>query len=654
MCGLVGILDPLAGAGASERILRRMAATLVHRGPDGEGYVIRGACALGFRRLAIVDVDAPSPPFADESRTVWSVANAEIYNGDELRAGLVERGHRVKTRVDTEVIPHLYQEHGVDLVHHLNGMFALAVWDERNQTLLLARDRAGEKPLFYWRGDDGTLVFASELRALLAHPRIEPVVDATALRRYLLHDFFPAPATPFAGIRKLPAGHLMVARPQGVTVDGYWDLAASFDNPELARRRPDDLAEELDGRIGLAVQRRRRSDVPLGVFLSGGLDSSTVLAHLAEQSGPGVPAFAIGHADPEFDESRYARETSRRFGARCHAVVLGEADLAEGLRRVGHGLDEPLGDASTIPTHLLALHARRQVKVVLSGEGADEIFAGYPTYVGHRLADGYRRLPSPLRRAILAAARRARPAMGNVGPAYLLRRFVEAAGRDAIERHHLWFGSLGPEAGEAVLAPEVVELLRDDDPLAAATARLAGRRFPDRLARLLYTDFTMYLQDDLLTKVDRATMLASLEARAPFLDHELVEFVAGIPSHLKLSGLRTKAILRRASRKRLPAAVLSRRKRGFNIPFSRWLLHGLGEELKKRFAPERIAARGLLSPAGVDRLLSEHLARRADHRKPLFTLLALDLWCDRVFGAGATVPVVRGEMAPTASDREVA
>jgi asparagine synthase (glutamine-hydrolysing) len=656
MCGLVGILDRRAGAGGeSEALVRRMAATLVHRGPDGEGYRARGACAFGFRRLAIVDVDAPSPPFANEAGTVWSVANAEIYNGDELRAGLLGRGHAVATRVDTEVIPHLYEEHGVDLVPRLDGMFALAVWDERRETLLLARDRAGEKPLFYWQGDDGTLVFASELRALLEHPRIEAVVDAVSLRRYLLHDFFPAPSTPFAGIRKLPAGHLLVARVEGTSVDRYWDLAASFGDPDLARRRPEELAEELDARIGLAVARRRASDVPLGVFLSGGIDSSTVLAHLAEQVGPGVPAFVLGHTDPEFDESRYAEETGRFFGADCHRLVLDEGTLAEGLRRVGEGFDEPLGDASTIPSHLLALHARRRVKVVLSGEGADELFAGYPTYLGHRIAGWYRRFPASLRRAILAAARRAPATMGNVGPTYLLRRFAEAAERGTIERHHLWFGSVGPEMAESLLAPEIAELLREDDPFASATARLSGHDFPDDLARLLYTDFTMYLQDDLLTKVDRATMLASLEARAPFLDHELAEFAAGIPSRLKLSGLTTKAILRRACRKRLPPTVLSRRKRGFNIPFSRWLLHGLGEELRARFSPERVAARGLFSPAGVERLLSEHLALRADHRKPLFNLLALDLWCDRVFGEGARVPVVRAEGAgPALGDRVVA
>jgi len=645
MCGIVGVVDRRAIPGESERIVQRMAAALVHRGPDGEGHVTRGACSLGFRRLSIIDVDAAVPPYANEDGSIWSIANAEIYNGDELRSDLVARGHGLAGRVDTEVVPHLYEEHGVDFVRQLNGMFAFAVWDDRRQTLILGRDRAGEKPLFYWTGDDGTLAFASELRALLAHPRIEKTVDAVSLRRYLLHDFFPAPATPFVGIRKLPAGHTLVARPQGVEVTRYWDLAASFANPALAGRRAHDLADELDARIALAVSRRRVSDVPLGVFLSGGVDSSTVLAHLAAQLGDGVPTFALGHADPEFDESRFAHEASRFYGAECHTLLLDESDLAEGLRRVGESFDEPLGDASTIPTHLLALHARNHVKVVLAGEGADETFAGYPTYLGHRLAGWYRRIPSPLRRVLLSAANRAPVTMGSVGIAYLTRRFAAAAERDTLERHHLWFGSLGPETLEGVLSPGLRELLRDDDPFGAARERLAGRDLPDELSRLLYTDFTMYLQDDLLTKVDRATMLASLEARAPFLDHELVEFAAGIPSKYKLSGLETKSILRRAERRRLPPEVLKRRKRGFNIPFSRWLLHGLGEQLRARFTPERITARGLLSPTGVGRLLSEHLESKADHRKPLFNLLALDLWCDRTFGDGAPVPVGRDAAA---------
>ena len=650
MCGIVGILGGAIASGEREALARRMAATLTHRGPDGSGAVADGPCAFGFQRLAIIDLDSDCPPFPNEDRTVWSVANAEIYNSEPLRSELEDRGHTFRTDVDTEVIPHLWEELGIEMLRRLNGMFSFAVWDSRARRLLLARDRAGEKPLFYWRGA-GQLVFASELRALLAHPDVPRRLDPVAIRRYLLHDYFPAPLTPFAGVRKLPAGHYLVAEGDAEpTVRPYWDLADHYGNGELEARSTASLVEELDERLALAVERRRRADVPVGVFLSGGIDSSTVLAYMAEQQGAGVPAFSLGHQDAGFDESRYARDTARFFGADFHELVLGESDLADGLARVGEGFDEPLGDASTIPSHLLARFARQRVKVVLSGEGADELFAGYPTYFGHRVAAGYQHLPGWLAHGLLRGARALAPvSMGNVGLDYLLQRFATAAEMDLVERHHSWFGSLAPATQAAVLAPRVLDRLEGDDPFGSARARLAGRDFPDDLSRALYSDFTMYLQDDLLTKVDRATMLASLEARAPFLDHDLAEFVAGLPSRHKLSRWSTKAILRRTVRRRLPRAVLSRRKRGFNIPFSRWLLHGLGEELRRRFAPERVDARGLLSAAGVNRLLDEHLSRRADYRKPLFTLLVLDLWCDRWFGDSSPIPLAGASLEADSS-----
>jgi asparagine synthase (glutamine-hydrolysing) len=615
-----------------------MTATMVHRGPDGEGHASRKGCDLGFRRLAIIDLDASASPLASEDGTVWTVCNGELYNGAELRADLEARGHRFHTRMDTEVIPHLYEEHGPAMLDRLDGMFAFAVWDETRRTLVLGRDRAGEKPLFFWRGED-EFVFASELRAMLIHPRVPKAVDPVALRRYLLHDYFPAPLSPIGGIRKLEAGHMLVMREGAVTVKRYWDLRDYFGR-ENDSRRASDVAEELDHRIGIAVNRRRRSDVPVGVFLSGGIDSATILAHMSEQAGSGVLVFSLGHDERSFNEARFAAETARLFKADYNELILGEADLEEGLQRIGDGMDEPLGDASTIPTHLLSRFARQKVKVILSGEGADEMFGGYPTYAGSQIADGFRRLPRWMRRGFATLVRGVLPvSMGNVGLDYLLSRFLAGAEQGRIERHHTWFGSLLPARHEQVLAPAMLEALADDDPFASARSRLHGRDLPDGLAELLYTDFTMYLQDNLLTKIDRATMLASLEARGPFLDHELAEFVAGLPSRFKLHRFTGKAILRRAVSHRLPREILTRRKRGFNIPFSRWLLHDLGDRLKQRFSPERVRSRGLLSPTGVAKLLDEHLTRQADHRKPLFTLLALDLWCDRTFGDGARVPI---------------
>jgi asparagine synthase (glutamine-hydrolysing) len=646
MCGIVGIVSQDRSQSERERIVKKMAASIAHRGPDGTGLVSCGECTLGFQRLAIMDLDAESPPFSTELNSVWSVCNGQIYNAPELRRHLAARGHRLRTGTDTEVIPHVYEQSGLDFVNRLSGMFAIALWDGLARRLILARDRAGEKPLFYWKSGS-ELAFASEIRALRMHPDCPDALDPVAIRRYLLHDYFPAPYTPISGIRKLPAGHVLVSDPRGTTTRCYWDLSDYFGSSSLQAVRESDLAPMLDEQIGRAVRSRSRSDVPFGVFLSGGIDSATILSHLADEFGDGVPAFSIGHEDDEFDESERARSTARHFGADFHPLVLGRSDLERGLAIVASRFDEPLGDASTIPTHLLSLHARDHVKVVLSGEGADELFAGYPTYLGARIAEGYRRLPAAARSSIASAARLLVPhSMGNVGVDYLVERFLAGAGAPTIERHHTWFGSMGPVTLDAVLSPRMVEAIGGDDVFWSARRRVSGRAFPDALSKLLYTDFTMYLQDGLLTKVDRAAMLASLEARAPFLDHELVEFAATIPSHLKLRGITTKAVLRDAVRHRLPNGILQRRKRGFNIPFSKWLLDGLGHQLRRRFSPERVSARGLLRSSTVNRILDEHMAGQADHRKPLFTLMMLDLWCDRVYGVGMRVPIAHPSRTP--------
>ncbi|MGH9464828.1 MAG: asparagine synthase (glutamine-hydrolyzing) [Thermoanaerobaculia bacterium] len=648
MCGIVGLLGPDLTAPGDGTALAMLDA-LAHLGPDGAGLVRRAGCRLGVRRLAIIDLAASSEPFANEDVTVTCVCNGQIYNSAELRRELEGKGHVFRTNVDTEVVLHLWEEHGVDLVQRLNGMFAFGIWDDRQQTLMLGRDRAGEKPLFYWT-DGGRLVFASEMRALLAHPAIPARLDPLALLRYLAHGFVPAPLTPIAGIRKLPAAHFLVARRGRVELFRYWDLADWFAEPGSRDPRcADEIVASLEERLAVAVERRSRSDVPFGVFLSGGIDSSTVLSYISEAQGPGVPAFSIGHADPSFDESSFAAEVARLFKADLHTLTLHESDLEEGLRQVGRHLDEPLGDASTIPTYLLARFARQRVKVVLTGEGGDELFGGYPTYLGHRLADGLRRVPAPIRRALVAAVRRCVPVtMGNVGLDYLIQRFAYGLEQGPLERHHAWFGSIQPDRLQRLLAPSLVAALDERDIAAPFASAGSRRKLAAGLDQLLYTDFVLYLQDDLLTKVDRTSMLVSLEARAPFLDHELAQFVAGIPARLKVRRLTTKAILRRAMRRRLPASVLSRRKRGFNIPFSRWVLHGLGDSLRERFSRERVEARGLLSFAGVKELLDEHMSRRADHRRPLFTLLALDLWCDRTFGESRPIPV--GEAGGCAAD----
>ena len=638
MCGIVGVIDYSGDNSDSPTITDQMASSLHHRGPDGKGHFHNGPCSFAFRRLGIMDVEAPSPPFPNEDKTVWSMANAEIYNSDGIKSELVQKGHTFRTHVDTEVLPHLWEDHGPDLVKFLNGMFAFAIWDERQQSLMLGRDRGGEKPLYYWHCSK-TFVFGSELRAMLAHPKVPRAIDPVALRRYLLHGYFPAPYSPIAEIKKLPAGHRLILKDGQIDICRYWDLSEYY-QPSAKPRKADEIAEELDSRIAKAVSYRRRSDVPVGVFLSGGIDSSSILAHLSDQVGPGVEAFTLGHTDRSFDESQVAQRTAQHFDASFNELILSEADLADGLRMVGEGFDEPLGDASTIPTLLLSHFARKKVKVVLSGEGADEIFAGYPTYIGNKVVGAYQKIPSLLRRGLLKTVRAFTPvSMGNVGMDYLLQLFAAAADSELVERHQTWFGSISPDRHSSLLSDKMGQELEVDDPFASARSCVGRTKFPDSLSNLLYQDFSLYLQDDLLTKIDRSTMLASLEARAPFLDHELVEFAAGIPSSLKVAGITTKAILRKAVKKRLPKEVLQQRKRGFNIPFSRWLLNGLADEMRERFSREQVDARGLFSTDGIRKLLDEHTERKADHRKPLFALLAFDMWCDATYGKGIEIPV---------------
>jgi asparagine synthase (glutamine-hydrolysing) len=638
MCGIVGVFDFAGENPESSGIVKSMAETIRHRGPDCGGFVQLGRCTFGFQRLSIVDIDAPSPPLPNEDKSVWTMANAEIYNSGEIRPRLEKKGHAFRTDVDTEVIPHLWEELGPDLVQQLNGMFAIAVWDTKKQSLMLARDRAGEKPLFYWH-DSRQLVFASELRALLAHPAVPRAVDPVALRRFLLHGFFPAPGCPIADIKKLPAGHQLLVQDGKLELRRYWDLADHYSQPKLTGS-VGEVAEDLDQRIAHSVTYRRRSDVPVGVFLSGGIDSSCILSHLSEQVGAGVQTFTLGHDDLSFDESRFARKTAEYFDAEFNELILSEGDLEKGLQMVAAGFDEPLGDASIIPTLLLSHFARQKVKVVLSGEGADEMFAGYPTYLGNRFVGAYKKMPAALRRGLLKAVSALMPvSMGNVGMDYMLQLFAEGAESELIERHHTWFGSIPPKLHQGLLSERVWEHLQEDDPFGSARAIFSGSTFPDSLAKVLYSDFSLYLQDDLLTKVDRSTMLASLEARAPFLDHELLEYVARIPSSMKVSGLTTKAILKRAVKHRLPKEVLKQRKRGFNIPFSRWLLNGMGDKMAERFSEERVRERGLFNHQGIKQLLDEHMSRRADHRKPLFALLAFDMWCDSFYDAGEEIPV---------------
>jgi asparagine synthase (glutamine-hydrolysing) len=656
MCGIVGIADLRGGHRPDPGLVATMADTMAHRGPDGACVVEVGAAdtprmAFGFRRLSILDLGAGARAYADESGRLRVICNGEIYNDVELRRELSARGHRFETRCDTEIIPHLYEEHGLDLASHLNGMFAFAIFDADAGRLVLGRDRAGEKPLYYL-GRQGEVMFASEIKALLAHPGVSREIDLPALTRYLLYGYFPAPHTPFAGVRKLPAGHLLIAERGTLRIEPYWALRRFFQDggaageagPGLpgARRSGgpslDEAAREVRRLLREAIELRLRADVPVGIFFSGGVDSSAIAALAVEICGRPVPTFTLGFADPDFDESACARRAAAHLGTDHHELVVGEAEMMEALYAMARVLDEPLADASIVPTHLLSRFARRHVKVALGGEGGDELFAGYPTYLGDAPARLYARLPAAARGLLRRLVERVPPTFSNVSLEFLLKKFVAAASLPLEVRHQVWFGAFGPDRQRELLSDAALGALEragpGADPLEEARAAVRGFRPRHPLDALLLTDFLMYLQDDLLTKVDRASMAASLEVRAPFLHHPLVEYVAGLPAELKLRGFATKRVLKRALRDRLSPEIAGRRKRGFNIPLAR-LMHGrLAPLLARALDPVRVERGGLLRPAAVGALLKEHMEKRRDNGRLLWNLLMLQLWHSRHFEGG--------------------
>ncbi len=646
MCGIVGIADFRQGARPDPLLVAGMTDTLAHRGPDGACVVEIDAAAgaglaFGFRRLSIIDLGAGARAYADEAGRFRVICNGEIYNHPELRRDLLSRGHRFETRCDTEVIPHLYEEHGIDFVSRLNGMFAFAVFDVRDERLVLGRDRAGEKPLYYLE-QGGELMFASEIKALLAHPRVSREINLHALTRYLMHGYFPAPHTPFVGVRKLPAGHLLIAERGATRIVRYWNLRGFFEKaalpaPSGSAPSEREATEEVGRLLAEGVALRMRADVPVGVFFSGGVDSSSIAALAVEQSSGPVPTFTLGIDDPDFNEADYARRAAAHIGTEHHETIVGEREMHEALLTMSRYLDEPLADASLLPTYLLSRFARQSVKVTLGGEGGDELFAGYPTYLGDRLARAYGHLPRAARALVRGAIERVRPTFSNVGIEFLLKRFILAAELPQDVRHQVWFGAFSPERQKTLLSDTALATLAAgpaDDPLREARAAVAGFKGRHPLDALLLTDFLLYLQDDLLTKVDRASMATSLEVRAPFLHHPLVEYVAGLPASMKLRGMTGKYLLKRAMASRLTKEITSRRKRGFNIPLARFMHRGLAPLLERALDPARVARGGILRPEAVTAILREHQERRRDNGRILWNLLMLQLWHSRHFGGG--------------------
>lgn len=602
MCGIYGIMS--GSALRHPRVLDAMGEALRHRGPDGRAFFSAPHVSIGTERLRIIDLhERADQPFASPDDAVWLEANGEIYNAPELRARYADYPYRSHSDVET-ILP-LYLEHGPAAVAQLDGMFGLAIWDDRTKQLLLARDRAGEKPLFYARAG-GEVLFASELQCLLRHPEVSRELDLAALGDYLALGYVPEPRTPFSAIRRVPAGTYMLFREGGEETVRYWDPDAFRPEAIDAQR----AVAETQRLIERAVAKQVMSDVPVGVFISGGLDSS-ILATLASRviGVDKVHTFSAQFAEESYDESGDAAVLARRMRTRHVPVRTDEETLLDALRNVTTRVAEPLADPAILPTFLLARAAREHVKVILSGEGADELFGGYPTYLGHKIAPKYDAMPAFVRRGLRRLAFALPPSGKKVTLEYLLKRFVSDAERPWMERHLSWFGTgLGGATG--------VSQPRDLDPLAGA----------------MLLDYRSYLRDNLLVKVDRATMLSSVEARAPFLDRDVSAFALSLPANLRVRGLTTKWVLKKAAEKWLPREVIYRRKRGLSVPVASWINRGLRGEVDRLLEPRRLRERGFIDEPRVTKLLAEHRGGHANHAKPLWAVVMLEYWLENWAG----------------------
>src|SRR4051812_43217124 len=613
MCGICGIASATA---PSLDAVRAMSRALRHRGPDSAGEVATGPVALAARRLAIIDLEHGDQPIATEGDAVTVVQNGEIYNHRELAAQL--RGHAFRTRCDTEVIGHLYEEHGLRAFERLRGMFAIALWDARERRLVLARDRFGIKPLFHARLRDGGFAFASELRALARAPGFGRELDPAALEAYLAFNSIPGPLTAYAAARKLRPGHWLTwdAR-TGAVETGRWARPAPVAAGAVRREPASALADELRERLRDSVRAHLVSDVPVGVLLSGGIDSSALTALAATESRERVQTFSIGFKERSFDELAQARLVARRYGTDHHELIV-EPDAARLLPEIVRAADEPLGDSSALPTYLVSQLAAQHVKVVLSGEGGDELFGGYETYAADLLAARV----GPLARRLAPLVERLPSGNARVPLDYKLKRFERVAHLEPLEAHHGFKEIFGPADRRALLGAATT------DPLAPYRERWAQTAGAEPLARLQDVDLGLYLVDDLLLKTDRMSMAHSLEARVPFLDEHVAELALALPTRQKVLGLAKKRLLRRAVAPLVPREIVRGRKRGFSIPAAAWLRGPLLPFAREALSTDRLTAQGVIAPAPAQRILDRHVSGEEDLSRQLWGLMSLSLWLE--------------------------
>lgn len=618
MCGISGIYNT-HGEPVNVHTLRAMLTSIYHRGPDDEGIYVNHNVGIGMRRLSIIDLAGGQQPIFNEDKSVVVVFNGEIYNYRQLASALRQRGHTLTTNSDTEVIVHLYEDHGEECVQHLRGMFSFAIWDLRQQRLLIARDRLGIKPLYYTERE-GAVVFSSEIKSLLRHPQIHAQLDYEGLNNFLSLKYVPAPQTMFSGIVALPPGHLLRSDASGVKTQAYWDL--SFPEPRTGYLPEEAYAEQLEALLRNCVQSHLISEVPFGAFLSGGLDSSTIVALMSQLLNRPVKTFSVGFATEgdTASELPYARTVADQFHTDHHEILIRPEHLTDLTAKVVWHLDQPIADEATLANYMVAELASRHVKMVLTGEGGDELFAGYARYSGERLSPFFQSLPASAKSLVLSASNYI---PGLRRPKLALNALCQ---QEESSRLVNWFPLCMPQTKAALLKPELQDTLQRQSAEQVFARHLCNTQSSDPLHRMLYVDTKLWLPDDLLARGDKMSMAVSVEARVPLLDHTLVEFAATLPSHLKLKGLTRKYLLKQVSRAWLPTTIIERKKQGFPLPFSQWFRTSARSFVRDLLSPDTIQRRGLFTASFIDHMLNEHETGFADHGTLIWGLINLELW----------------------------
>lgn len=629
MCGICGYIHLDKTKRPQEAVLKEMMSTLAPRGPDDEGVFIDRNVALGHRRLSIIDLGTGHQPMLNEDNSIAIVYNGEIYNFQELREALLKKGHRFLTHSDTEVIIHAYEEYGEDCLKFFNGMYAFAIWDSKKERLFLARDRFGKKPLYY-AVFDNQFIFGSELKAVLKHPSVRREIDISALSKYLAYEYIPSPLSIFKNIYKLEPASRLSLKDGVYKISHYWDL--SFNRASQAF----DLREAESNLLKLfkeSVRKRLISDVPLGVFLSGGIDSSSVVAMMAELIAPKeIKTFSIRFKERSFDESSDARRIAAHFGTDHHEETLNPRVMLDVLPNILDILDEPFADSSIIPTYLVSRFTRKYVKVALGGDGGDELFLGYPSFLAHKLNNYFDRLPRVIRRALLEILTMTSPqTLKFIGLKSKAERFLKGLDFPASIRHQAWIGTFLPSEQKMLFSSN---MKLDYDPLKIyepTGAFYEKAEKADPLDRAIYIYVKTYLTDDILAKVDRASMANSLEVRAPFLDTEFAEFASTIPSGFKLRNFKTKWILKDAVKDKLPKETLAKPKQGFAVPVGKWLKEDLKGLLFEAFNKAKIEREGIFDYGYIEHSMEEYLAGKSDPGKEreIWTLFMFEMWYDK-------------------------